>query len=324
MNLSEVRWGIVGCGDVCEVKSGPAFNLVDQSQLVAVMRRDGAKAQDYAERHGVPKWYDDAEKLMEDTQVNAIYVATPPGSHKDYAIKALQLGKPVYVEKPMALNYAECEAMNQAASEYDQPLFVAYYRRSLPFFLSVKDWIDREQIGTIRAVNIRLYKGVAMENVSAEAEAWRVNPAVAGGGHFVDLAAHQLDLLDYIFGPIQSVQGMAANQAGWYAAEDIVSATFRFETGVLGSGLWCFTSDKDYDRDEIEIIGSKGRIVFPCFSSGPVHMENSQGVHEKIIAHPKHIQQPLIESVGTAPSTGISAARTTYVMEKILQDYYAA
>ncbi len=330
MKLSDIRWGIIGCGDVCEVKSGPAFNLIKHSSLVAVMRRNGAKAQDYAERHGVPKWYDEADQLMDDPEINAIYIATPPGSHKEYTLQALRRKKPVYVEKPMALTFGECEEMINAAKQENTPLFVAYYRRCLPFFLHVKDWIERDEIGTIRAVNIRLYKGSKLDKRSEGQDGWRVNPQISGGGHFVDLAAHQFDLLDYIFGPIKKVQGSVANQAGWYDAEDIVSANFEFESGIIGAGLWCFNSHSDYDHDEIEILGTTGRIVFPCFSAGPLHMKNFQGVHEKIISHPKHIQQPLIQTVvdalrgeREAPSTGESAARTTWVMEQILRSFYS-
>ena len=329
MKLENIRWGIVGCGDVCEVKSGPAFQRIEHSSLVAVMRRNGEKAKDFAQRHKVPKWYEDADQLISDPEINAIYVATPPGSHMEYTLKAIQQGKPVYVEKPMALNYAECREMVRVAEEASIPLFVAYYRRCLPFFLHVKDWIDREQIGTIRAVNIRLYKGVDSEAQEPAKDGWRVDPKVSGGGHFVDLAAHQFDLLDYIFGPIAKVHGMAANQAGWYSAEDIVSASFEFESGIIGSGLWCFSTDRNYNLDEIEILGSKGRIIFPCFSQAPLHMKNSYGVHEKIISHPKHIQEPLIQTVvdelrgkNSSPSSGKSAARTTWVMEKILESYY--
>jgi predicted dehydrogenase len=84
--MEEIRWGIIGCGDVTEIKSGPAFNKVANSKLVAVMRRDSAKAADYAKRHHVPKWYDDASKLINDPEVNAIYIATPPLQHDYFTI----------------------------------------------------------------------------------------------------------------------------------------------------------------------------------------------------------------------------------------------
>ena len=104
----EIAWGIIGVGDVCEIKSGPAFNSIEGSKLVAVMRRNAALAQDYAQRHSVPKWYDDADALINDPEINAIYIATPPDTHQFYTLKAAKAHKIVYVEKPMARNYKEC------------------------------------------------------------------------------------------------------------------------------------------------------------------------------------------------------------------------
>src|SRR5688572_22425115 len=104
--MDKINWGIIGCGDVTEVKSGPAFNRVRDSALVAVMRRDEAKVKDYASRHQVPAWYTDAQVLINDPGINAIYVATPPSTHEEYAIAALKAGKPVYVEKPMSVDTA--------------------------------------------------------------------------------------------------------------------------------------------------------------------------------------------------------------------------
>jgi predicted dehydrogenase len=105
--VTQVRWGIIGCGDVTELKSGPAFQLVPNSTLVAVMRRDGAAAEDYASRHGVEKWYDNADQLIQDKDVDAVYIATPPGAHHDYGLSVCEAGKPAYIEKPMARTHAE-------------------------------------------------------------------------------------------------------------------------------------------------------------------------------------------------------------------------
>ncbi len=156
--MEEIKWGIIGCGDVTELKSGPAFNKAEQSQLVAVMRRNAEKAADYAKRHGVPKWYSDADQLINDPEVNAIYVATPPDTHAMYAIAAMKAGKPVYVEKPMARSYAECREMIRVSEETGMPLLVAYYRRTLPAFLKVKELVDGGAIGQPLTVNIRLHK----------------------------------------------------------------------------------------------------------------------------------------------------------------------
>lgn len=328
--MEQVRWGIIGCGNVTEVKSGPAFQKIEGSELVAVMRRDGEKAKDYAQRHGVAKWYDDVDKLIHDPAVNAVYVATPPGSHAKYTINALQAGKPVYVEKPMALNYQECQQMNRVASATNLPLVVAYYRRALPDFLKVKELIDTGAIGDVRFVTIALYQPPQEKDLMSDDLPWRVLPEYAGGGHFFDLASHQLDFLDFVFGPIVSVKGQAANQANLYPAEDMVSANFVFESGVMGSGAWCFTVSEQNRTDRIEVVGTKGKITFSTFNPVPVQLETDEGTQEFQTPPPKHIQQPLIQTVvddllgrGTCPSTGLTAARTSQILDKIVAEYYA-
>jgi predicted dehydrogenase len=150
-----IKWGIIGCGDVTEVKSGPAFNKVRDSSLVAVMRRDGAKAKDYAARHGVPAWYDDAYQLISDPEVNAIYVATPPSSHEEYVIAALRAGKPVYVEKPMSTQVEDCIRMRDVAASTGVKLTVAHYRRALPMFMKVKQLVDEHEVGDVRTIILK-------------------------------------------------------------------------------------------------------------------------------------------------------------------------
>ena len=326
--MKNVRWGIIGCGDVTEVKSGPGLQRARNSELVAVMRRDGELAQDFAQRHGVPKWYDNAKALINDPEVNAVYVATPPSSHKEYSIQAAQAGKPVYVEKPMALNYAQCREMIAACEVAGLPLYVAYYRRALQRFLQVKELVDSDALGQIRFVSITLYQPVRAEHRNSDNLPWRVRPNIAGGGIFVDLASHQLDILDFLLGPIRHAQGFATNQAGNYPAEDMVSASFVFQSGVQGTGNWCFNAFAEMDRTEI--IGDKGHLMYSTFDDQPVVLETVEGKKEFEIGYPVHIQQPLIQTVvddllgeGKCPSTGESGARTTWVMDQILSGYKA-
>jgi len=321
--MEKVQWGIIGCGDVTEVKSGPAFAKVPHSSLVAVMRRDAEKAADYAKRHNVPTWYTDADALINDPNVNAVYVATPPSSHADYAIRAMRAGKPVYVEKPMALNTAECEAMNQVSSETGVPLFVAFYRRALPYFLRVKELVDSGVIGAIRAVSIQLNWQPDDREVGAQPN-WRVSPAISGGGLFHDLAAHQFDFLDYLLGPITSASGMSRNQGGLYEADDMVVGTFAFESGVLGTGSWCFTVNKEQRIEQTQLIGSDGKITFSFFENFVITVETAAGTEILTMPFPTHVQQPLIELLvndlrgqGYCPSTGSTGARTSRVLDWI-------
>src|SRR5690606_23859912 len=245
---SKIKWGVIGVGNVCEVKSAPAMKLVQGSDLVAVMRRDGQKAKAYAEKHQVPRWYTKAEDLINDPEVNAIYIATPPHVHAELTEKAAQAGKPVYVEKPMARTYQECLDMVAICKKAQVPLFVAYYRRTLPNFLKTKQLIEDGVVGDVRLVNIQMNQTKDPQIIISTETNWRVDPEIAGGGYFYDLASHQLDFLDFLFGPIKTAKGIAANQAGRYAAEDIVTASFEFENGILGSGSWCFTTSKTANK----------------------------------------------------------------------------
>jgi predicted dehydrogenase len=315
-NEKVIRWGIIGCGNVTEVKSGPAFRLIEHSDLVAVMRRDEEKVRDYARRHKVKKWFTNAEALVKDEDVDAIYIATPPGSHLEYTRLAATHGKPVYVEKPMGRNYAECQEIIAVCKAAGVPLFVAYYRRALPRFIAIKDLIASGEIGKVRFVNILMYKRAV---TTAEA-GWRVVPEISGGGLFIDLASHQLDLLQFYFGDIISADGYSAHQAADYAAEDHVSGAFVFASGVHGTGIWNFAAYAD--EDKTEIVGDRGKITFATFGNLPVEVVNYKGNRLLDLPNPRHIEQPLIQTVvnelrglGHCPSTGITAARTNRAMD---------
>ncbi len=324
--MATIRWGIIGVGNVTEVKSGPGFQKARNSSLVAVMRRTAALAEDYAKRHNVPKWYDDAQKLIDDPEVDAVYIATPPDSHALYTRMVAAAGKPVYVEKPMARNLAECEMMIEACRSASVPLFVAYYRRTMPRFVKIRELMESGAIGEIRSVQITLHRRFSLAH--QDPSFWRVVPEIAGGGHFVDLAAHMLDYLDYVLGPIRDARGFAVNQAGNYAAEDHVAASFAFESGVVGTGDWCFDSFENNDRTEV--IGTKGKVIYSTFDETPVELVTADGTVAYDLPYPAHVQQLLIQTIvdqlngeGVCPSTGNSAIRATRVMDQILAEYRA-
>ena len=324
--MDQVNWGIIGCGNVTEKKSGPAFNKVEGSKLVTVMRRDAAKAEEYALRHHVPRFYSDATSLINDPNVDAVYIATPPDTHARYAIEAMKAGKTVYVEKPMARTIAECEEMISVSEQTGQPLFVAYYRRVLPEYLKIKELVDTIAIGEIKYVHIQLHLPLKPEETNKnETPGWRVFPEISGGGHFHDLAAHQFDYLEFLLGPIKKAKGFSLNQTGNYPADDIVTATFLFESGVVGTGSWCFTVPENMKTDVTVIIGSEGKITFSFFGNSDIYVEKNDGsIQHYTIPHPENIQQPLIQTIvnqllgkGISPSTGKTGIRSTMIMEWI-------
>ena len=320
--MNKIKWGIIGCGDVTEVKSGPAFNKVKNSALVAVMRRNGTKAEDYARRHNVPKWYGDAQKLIDDPEVNAIYVATPPQSHEEYTIRALQAGKPVYVEKPMTINSASAERMLQCSIETGSRLCVAHYRKEQPRFKKVKMLLDANEIGKVRLVNLQLIQYHHSQLTIKTQEFWRVDPAISGGGLFHDLSPHQLDLIQYFFGEYKEASGFSMNQGGLYAADDLTVGNIFFKNGVVFNGSWCFTAAKGNETDLVEIIGSEGKISFAVFNTNKITV--SKNGKEEVLEFDElqHVQQPMIEAVvnyflGEAPnpSTAESAVETMRIID---------
>jgi predicted dehydrogenase len=318
-----IRWGMIGCGAVAEVKSGPALQKAVGSSLVAVMRRDAAKAADYAQRHGVPRHYDSASALVADAEVDAVYVATPPSSHLELAVMAAGAGKPCLVEKPMALCHAECVRMVEAFEAPGVPLFVAYYRRGLPRFLEARRLLQTGAIGTPTSAHIFQYDRLLQGDA---ARVWRVDPAIAGGGLFLDLASHGFDLLDFLLGPIAAVSGFAANTGGSYAAENLTTACFRFESGIAGTGVWNFNADRS--ADGVAVTGTDGELHMPVFTDGPLVLR--VGGKDRVLpfSNPPYVHQPLVQTVvdellgrGRCESTGLSGARASWVMDQCLAGY---
>lgn len=294
--MQQICWGIIGCGDVTEVKSGPAFNKVPNSKLVAVMRRNAEKAADYARRHSVEKWYSDAQALIDDPDVNAIYVATPPSTHLQYALAAMRAGKPVYVEKPMAMNQQEAREMADAAKATGVKLVVAHYRRMQPIFLKIKSLIEEKAIGDIRFIQLQLLQGASAKLIAVTDESWRTNPTVSGGGLFHDLAPHQIDLMLYFFGRAKTFQGMAASQNHPGNVDDMVAGSVLFENNIIFNGVWNFNVYEQDAADSCTIFGSKGTIQFGVF--GQEVTVNINGKEEKLVFDTlPHVQQPMIEKV---------------------------
>lgn len=317
-----IRWGIIGCGAVTERKSGPAYRKTPGFELHAVMRRDAEKAADYAIRHGVPKYYADADALINDPEIDAVYIATPPDTHAFYALKVAEAGKPCCIEKPMATSHAECIAIYKAFEDNKLPLFIAYYRRSLPRFKKIKELLSSGAIGTVRHVSWELLRKPSQADLIG-AYSWRTDASVAPGGYFDDLASHGLDLFNWLFGDVTIVSGNSLNQQGLYTAKDAIVANWLHNSGVTGAGVWNFGA---FERaDKVVIMGSEGKIGFAIFDEEPIMVTTGQGMRELIIPHPENIQLWHVQNMrehlaGRAvhPSTGASGAHTSWVMDKIL------
>lgn len=324
--MKTIRWGMIGCGAVTEVKSGPGLYKSDNSTLVAVTSSDLELSRSYAQRHGVAKVYASAEELVQDPEIDAVYIATPPVVHKSLSLLAARAGKHVYVEKPMAMRFAECQEIIDECQRHNVRLYVAFYRRAMERFLQVKRWLDDKAIGEVLCVKAVQHQPPAQEDLSRATLPWRLLPQVAGAGKFLDMGVHTLDIFDFWFGAIEEVHGIASNKGGLYDVEDTVTATWRHASGVQGFGSWCYVCGGD--QDHVEIIGTQGRIEMEFFSDKPLRLITADGVQEADIPNPQHVQQPFIQSivndlngVAVCPGNVESAARASWVADEVLKNF---
>ncbi|MFO7934758.1 MAG: Gfo/Idh/MocA family oxidoreductase [Bacteroidales bacterium] len=327
MSEKTLQWGMIGCGNVTEKKSAPSFNKIPGSRLVAVGSRTPERAREYAKRNGIPSWHRDPFDVITDPEVHIVYVATPPGSHATYALQTIGKGKPVYIEKPMALNGEECDLINRKAEEKGIPVFVAYYRRALEYFLKIREIVDAGTLGRILTIHMQQYFPARPEDHNRQDPPWRVRPEISGGGYFHDVGCHALDILFFLFGdPVRS-QGMKANLAGIYGPEDTVSATIALPHGAILTGSWSFIVPESLQKDLVEVTGEKGKLSFSVFGFDPIVLFDGNSDHTYRVSRPEPIQMPLIRTIvsslkgtGTCPSTGRTAAITSRVMDTLLAE----
>lgn len=319
-----IRWGMIGAGNVTEIKSGPALNKVRGSELVAVMRRNASKVEDYARRHNVASWYTNTEEMLGREDLNAIYIATPPASHKEYAIAALEAGKDIYLEKPMAMNASECVEIIDKARRLGKKLSIAHYRRELGAFKKIKALIDCGSIGKIKTANIEIFRPAESNMVVSSDDNWRTNPAISGGGLFHDIAPHQIDLMIHYFGIPLDFSGYSASRL--FGVADVVTGQIKFGNEIHFQGTWNFIAPKPEVRDNCTIIGEKGKIVF-AFNKNLVTLVVRESKELYRFPIPENIQLPFIDKVvnyfmdeGENPCTGEDGLKVAEIIDAFTGD----
>ncbi|GAB2687791.1 Gfo/Idh/MocA family protein [Aliiglaciecola aliphaticivorans] len=317
-----IRWGMIGCGGVCEKKSGPAYQQVAGFELYGVSARSPGKSAEFASRHGIPHHYTCPQALIDDPNIDAVYIATPPDSHCDLALKVAKANKICCIEKPMALNFNQSQQIQNTFESQNLPLFIAYYRRSLPGFVALKNVLEKGTIGTVRQVSW-LYSRFPSDKDLRQIPNWRTDKSVALGGYFDDLASHGLNVMTFLLGPVRQAQGICRNQQGLYSAHDAIVANLLFESGVTGIGSWNFACDSY--QDKVQILGSKGRIEFAIFGDQPASIFTNNGSESLAMPTPDPIQGPFVQAMAdhlrglsVHPSQATSASHTNWIMDKIL------
>lgn len=280
MDKKEIYWGMIGCGDVTEVKNGPGLYLAEHSHLYGVVNRTRSKAEDWVKRHGAGKVYDSVGELLSRPEIDIVYVATTPDCHKRYAIACAEAGKHCYLEKPIALSYEEAEEIQAAFAASGTKILVAHYRRGMSRYKEIRRLLEEGAIGKVRGMQmLRTQKQTALERLPEEQKPWRVRSGISGGGHFFEGDIHMLDLADFLVGPAADFKVELGNETGVYDAADTVALSMRTTTGVMVSGLWCYATDVEQDRTII--YGDRGSITYQYGrNDAPIRLETVDGVRE--------------------------------------------
>lgn len=317
--MKNITFGIIGCGDVTEKKSGPAFQKLPHTTLKWVMRRNEEKLKDYAKRHQVKNYTTNYKELLEDEEVDAIYIATPPYMHKFYTIEAAKHKKDVYVEKPMAMSVEECREMMEVCKSEGVKLFVAYYRRGHKKFRTVKGLIEKNEIGEIRSFTYHYVNPLPQLHPERP---WLNDPKISGGGQLYDVGSHMMDLILYLFGDVSFVKGISTNQAKVLEVEDNTSGILTFKNGMQGAVQMTFNGQ--VREDQLTIVGSKGTLKFSIMDNEPLEVLKMDGIDQVSFELIEHVQMPMISDVAYAmagesdlDSTGLYGLRTQEVIEAL-------
>lgn len=312
-----INFAIIGCGDVTEKKSGPAFNKIEGSHLKCVMRRDKDKLMDYAKRHKIENYTTDYLELLKDDSIDAVYIATPPNMHHFYTLEAAKYKKAVYVEKPMALTVAECKEMIQVCKKNEVPLFVAYYRREHEKFKKVKELLEGNEIGDIRTFH---YSYTSKLPVLDPNRSWLLSKEIAGGGLLYDIGSHMIDTILYLFGEVKEAAGISHNQSKEYNVNDVTAGYIKFKNNIQGTISLTFNGNEQ--EDKLTIIASKGSIEFSIMSNEAISI-TKDGIKTVIsFCNMEHVQMPLIKRVvdtlmdrDNFDATGLYGLRTQEILE---------
>src|SRR6266550_1303228 len=288
--MNQLRWGLIGCGDIARKRVAPALRDLPECELVAVCRKRSELAESFAREFGAGKWYEDWRDLIRDEEVEAVYLATPVHLHRTQTIAAAEAGKHVLCEKPMALNAAECDEMLVSCGANNIRLGVSYYRHFYPIVARIKSLLDSGEIGQPVLAQINAFEWFNPED--DEARAWLLKKGLAGGGPLFDFGCHRIEVLAHIFGRITKVAALTANVLFDREVEDTATASFQFEGGACG--VLTVTHAEREPQDSLDIFGSQGSISVPVLNEGRMRVRNEEGEHWESHPPAANLHEPLI------------------------------
>jgi predicted dehydrogenase len=288
--MDQLRWGLIGCGDIARKRVAPALRDLAACELVAICRKRSELAESFAREFGARKWYSDWLDLIHDEEVEAVYLATPVHLHAAQTIAAAEAGKHVLCEKPMAMNVTQCDEMLAVCRANKIMMGVSYYRHFYPVIARIKSLLASGEIGHPVLAQINAFEWFNPQD--NDSRAWLLKKAFAGGGPMFDFGCHRIEVLAHIFGHISKVAALTANALFNREVEDTATASFQFESGTCA--VLTVTHAAREPQDSLDIFGSGGSISVPVLNEGRMRVGNDEG--ERWESHPPaaNLHEPLI------------------------------
>jgi len=288
--LKQLGWGLIGCGDIARKRVAPALRDLENCDFVAVSRERAELAESFAREFGARKHYAAWQDILNDKEVQAVYLATPVDLHAEQTVHAAEAGKHVLCEKPMAMNVAECSRMIAAARACNVKLGIAYYRHFYPAIQRARQIIQSGEIGVPVVAQINAFE--SFNPAPDHPRSWLLRKNRSGGGPMFDFGCHRIEVLTNLLGCITQVKALTANVLFDREVEDTATALFQFENG--GCAVLSVTHAASEPQDTLAVFGSLGSIHIPILNEGVMRVINSEGARNEIHAPEKNLHAPVI------------------------------
>lgn len=320
LEMTELKWGLIGCGDISRKRVAPGIRDAANSNLVVVNRSDYSKAESFAKEFGAERWTENWQELVSDDTIDAVYIATPVYQHAEQAIASAEAGKHVLCEKPMSLNTADADKMIDACKANNVKLGIAYYRNLYPAVLRIKKIIANREIGKVVHVQSNNFENFNQK--PGDPRCWLLEKKKSGGGPMMDMGCHRIEVFVNIMGSVQQITGFNDNIIFKREVEDLSIAHFRFKNGAVG--ILTSSHAANEPKDTLDIYGIEGSIHVPVLNTGTITVVTDTGTRtEKHPIHPNAhlpIIENFIDSVNSnrEPAvTGEMGREITRILDKI-------
>ena len=298
--IEPVGWGFIGAGDIARRRVAPAMRDLDSCRCISVSRADTSRLDAFADQFGFQRRESDWRNLVRDPEVEAVYIATPVYLHEEQTLAALEAGKAVLCEKPLALNSQGARRMIAAADARGVALGAAYYRRFFPVVKRIRQILDEGLIGEPVLVVMENFEPFHRE--PGEPRSWLLDPQLSGGGPLMDMGCHRVDLLIHLFGPVVDVSGKADNLRFRRPVEDSATLVLGFQRSLRAVVLSAHCAFEP--RDTLEIYGTRGSLRLPSLNRGDLIMVTEKGETRESHPNGPNVHAPLIDDFSRAIREG--------------------